>query len=243
MAANPALVQTFNNELIPAPFANEVFVLKRPKVGFELDGVQTRNGKWSTTGALYLSNVRLVFVAEKADASGLAGFDMPLVYVCKEKLNQPIFGCNNLAGQVWPAVNGGGPSGSLPPHSFKVLFKEGGIGTFYPLFYALAERARKAGAAQRQAPLAQAAPAVQELVHKAFVDPNDPSTIYLSQPAAESQRLQYTPAYAANYGQDEKVDGTCAGMAVAQSQRLQYTPAYAANYGQDEKYEPMAPRH
>jgi hypothetical protein len=45
MAANPALVQTLNNELIPAPFANEVFVLKRPKVGFELDGVQTRNGK------------------------------------------------------------------------------------------------------------------------------------------------------------------------------------------------------
>jgi hypothetical protein len=24
---------------------------------------------------------------------------MPLVYVFKDKLNQPIFGCNNLAGQ------------------------------------------------------------------------------------------------------------------------------------------------
>lgn len=106
MAANPALVQTFNNELVPAPFASELFVLKRPKVGFELDGVQTRNGKlvganellqpspaivhacgrltqllasaarhalhlrWSTTGALYLSNVRVVFVADKADPSG-----------------------------------------------------------------------------------------------------------------------------------------------------------------------------
>jgi hypothetical protein len=31
--------------------------------------------------------------------AGLAGFDMPLVYVFKDKLNQPIFGCNNLAGQ------------------------------------------------------------------------------------------------------------------------------------------------
>eukprot|EP00882_Tetradesmus_deserticola_P002287 GHRQ01002441.1.p1 GENE.GHRQ01002441.1~~GHRQ01002441.1.p1 ORF type:complete len:213 (+),score=79.22 GHRQ01002441.1:234-872(+) len=206
MSANPSLVQTFNNELIPAPFANEVFVLKRPKVGFELDGVQTRNGKWATTGALYLSNVRLVFVAENADASGLAGFDMPLVYIFKDKLHQPIFGCNNLAGQVWPAVDGGGPSGTLPPHSFKVLFKEGGIGTVYPLFYALTERARKADAAQRRASLAQTAPAVQELVHKAFVDPNDPSTVYLSQPAAESQRLQYQPTYAPNYGQDEKYE-------------------------------------
>lgn len=45
MAVNPALVQTYEGRLVPAPFANEVFVLTRPKVGFELDGVQTRNGK------------------------------------------------------------------------------------------------------------------------------------------------------------------------------------------------------
>lgn len=30
--------------------------------------------------------------------AGLAGFDLPLVYITKDKLNQPIFGCNNLAG-------------------------------------------------------------------------------------------------------------------------------------------------
>jgi hypothetical protein len=99
MAVNPALVQTYEGRLVPAPFANEVFVLTRPKVGFELDGVQTRSGKcvarssyqfpcsllllahaahaaalgtcrWSTTGALFLSNVRVVFLADKADASG-----------------------------------------------------------------------------------------------------------------------------------------------------------------------------
>lgn len=45
MAANPALVRTFTGELCPAPFSDELFVLKRPKVGFELDGVQTRSGK------------------------------------------------------------------------------------------------------------------------------------------------------------------------------------------------------
>jgi hypothetical protein len=45
MAANPALVQTPEGQLIPAPFANELFVLRRPRVGFELDGVQTRSGK------------------------------------------------------------------------------------------------------------------------------------------------------------------------------------------------------
>jgi hypothetical protein len=45
MAANPALVQTYQGALCPAPFANEVFVLSRPKVGFELDGVQTAKGR------------------------------------------------------------------------------------------------------------------------------------------------------------------------------------------------------
>ncbi|KAF8063821.1 satP [Scenedesmus sp. PABB004] len=210
MAANPALVQAFSGELHPAPFANETFVLKRPQVGFELDAVQTASGKWSATGCLYLSNVRVVFVADKADASGLAGFDMPLVYIDREKLNQPIFGCNNLAGRVWPAADGGGPGGSLPPHAFKVLFKAGGIGTFYPLFYALGQRARAAAAAPPRPPTAPPpsaaaeAAAVQELAHKAFVDPNDPSTVYLSAPVAESARLSYAPRYAANYGADDE---------------------------------------
>ena len=45
MSANPALVRSFNGELAVAPFASELFVLRRPKVGFELDGVQTRSGK------------------------------------------------------------------------------------------------------------------------------------------------------------------------------------------------------
>lgn len=39
-----------------------------------------------------------------------------------------------------------------------------------------------------------------------FVDPADPSTIYLTQPVDESQRLGSAPKYAANYGQDEKYE-------------------------------------
>lgn len=72
---------------------------------------------------------------------------------------------------MWPAVEGGGPAGGLPPHHFKVLFKEGGIGTFYPLYYALADRARRADLAARQAateqPLQQAQQEVAQMVNKA----------------------------------------------------------------------------
>eukprot|EP00955_Chlamydomonas_euryale_P080122 363378-Chlamydomonas_euryale.AAC.33 len=61
--------------------------------------------------------------------AGLQGFDFPLVYIRKDTLNQPIFGCNNLSGEVWAAEEGGGPAGSLPPHKFVIYFKIGGIGT------------------------------------------------------------------------------------------------------------------
>ena len=45
MAANPALVQTGNGEMMPAPYPNEAFVLRRPGCGFEIDNVRTRSGK------------------------------------------------------------------------------------------------------------------------------------------------------------------------------------------------------
>jgi hypothetical protein len=173
-----------------------------------------------------VSNVRLVFVADKTDpSSGLAGFDLPLVYIATEKLNQPIFGANNLSGTCFPAVEGGGPSGALPPHKWTVVFKSGGMGTLYPLFYALRQRALRMDAAARASaaaaahapqqkslspPLAAEQADVSELQRKAFVDPNDPSTIFLAQPVGEGDRLaRPAPAYAANYGKDESyVEGT-----------------------------------
>jgi hypothetical protein len=52
-----------------------------------------------------------ILCAVSCCAAGLAGFDLPLVYISKDKLNQPIFGCNNLAGELtlrrsWGVVGG-----------------------------------------------------------------------------------------------------------------------------------------
>uniref|UniRef100_A0A7S0RKJ1 Uncharacterized protein n=1 Tax=Chlamydomonas leiostraca TaxID=1034604 RepID=A0A7S0RKJ1_9CHLO len=209
MAANPALVNTLQNELVPAPFPEEAFVLKRTGVQFELEGVATTSGRWSCTGTLFLSNVRAVFIGDKADPSGLRAFDLPLVYLRNDSLHQPIFFCNNIKGQVWPAVQGGGPGGSLPPHDFKIIFKEGGIGTFWPLYYTLSVRAKnaleEAQAAHRRGPVdANPAPYAEGLVQRAFVDPSDPTTVYLAQPAVPPEsRVKQAPKYAANYGEDE----------------------------------------
>lgn len=94
-------------------------------------------------------------------------FELPLAYIRKDKFNQPIFACNNLsgklsiavphpsdlgaiagtmassnAGECWPAAPGGGPQGSLPPHVFSLYFKEGGVGTFLPLYFRFVDIAR-----------------------------------------------------------------------------------------------------
>ena len=46
------------------------------------------------------------------------------------------------AGECWPAAPGGGPQGSLPPHVFALYFKEGGVGTFLPLYFRFIDIAR-----------------------------------------------------------------------------------------------------
>lgn len=89
------------------------------------------------------------------------------MYLRSEKFNQPIFGANNLTGMVFsvrplPAlplkrtlsiltlsvegigasqVADGGPSSTNPnpPWDFTLYFKQGGCGTFLPLFFRILE--------------------------------------------------------------------------------------------------------
>ena len=146
----------------------------------------------------------MVFVANSPDATGLQAFDMPLVYIRSDKFNQPIFGCNHLAGECWPVAEDGGPGGTLPPHPYKLFFLKGGVGTFLPLYFRFLAAARQAERDRRSVEAAQAAAApaaVHETMHQAFVDPNDPTKIFLTQPVAATTAPP--PKYAANYGQDE----------------------------------------
>ncbi|KAL3142799.1 hypothetical protein ABBQ38_003098 [Trebouxia sp. C0009 RCD-2024] len=203
MAANPALSivsHAGQTTQLPALYAQEVIALQRDGIDFSINGLRHQSGKWSTRGVLYLTNLRLVFVAKQADAaSGLVAFELPLAYVRKDKFNQPIFACNNLSGECWPAAPGGGPQGNLPPHGFSLYFKEGGVGTFLPLYFSFVGIARDNLHKVQQQPSAP-----QELVATAFVDPSDPSRLYLAQPSepAASERPS-APKYAANYGVDE----------------------------------------
>jgi hypothetical protein len=186
MALNP---QLFGNGM-PVPFVDEMFVLAREGVEFEVDKIPgCDGGNLKAKGTIYLSNIRMVFVASKP-VGNIIAFDMPLLYVHGEKFNQPIFYCNNVSGMVEPVVPEGQSSAMYSTHKFKILFKEGGCGTFVPLYFNLMKSVRRynQSAAQPQADPVQAAQTpVDEMMRQAYVDPNDPTRIFLQQPTPESQ--------------------------------------------------------
>ncbi|WMV23250.1 hypothetical protein MTR67_016635 [Solanum verrucosum] len=186
MAVNP---QLFANGM-PIPFLNELFVLSRHGVEFEVDKIPGQVvGKTRTRGTIYLSNIRMVFVA-KMPVDFIA-FDMPLLFVSDEKFNQPVFHCNNISGLVDPVVPDNENRALYSTHTFKILFKDGGCGTFVPLFFNLIASVRRAqqqsGAEARADPLQAAQTPVDEMIRHAYVDPNDPTKIFLQQPTPESQ--------------------------------------------------------
>eukprot|EP00891_Asterochloris_glomerata_P002833 jgi/Astpho2/2833/Aster-00993 len=84
-----------------------------------------------------------------------------------------------------------------------MYFKEGGVGTFLPLFFRLLEFWRHHQPQPSAAPQPSAPPS--SLVATAFVDPSDPSKVYLTQPSQQDARVE-PPVYATNYGEDEKYE-------------------------------------
>ncbi|KAI5679475.1 hypothetical protein M9H77_10425 [Catharanthus roseus] len=195
MAVNP---QLFPNGM-PVPFVNELFVLAREGVEFEVDKIPgSRGGHVKAKGTIYLSNIRMVFVSNKP-VEGVAAFDMPLLYVHGEKFNQPIFFCNNISGLVDPVVPDNENRALYSTHSFKILFKEGGCGTFVPLFFNLIglvrqynQQTSRASAEPELDPLRAADTPVDEMMRHAYVDPNDPTRIFLQQPTPDSQLRRRT---------------------------------------------------
>ncbi|XP_008666489.1 uncharacterized protein [Zea mays] len=178
--------------LLSANISNHIFLLLLLLL---LLSIRAPGGHVKTKGTIYLSNIRMVFVASKPVGNFFA-FDMPLLFVHGEKFNQPIFHCNNISGFVEPVVPDNQNRALYSTHTFKILFKEGGCGTFVPLFLNLTASVRRynefeaqsaANMAPRVDPLQAAQTPVDDMMHHAYVDPNDPTKIYLQQPAPESQ--------------------------------------------------------
>merc|ERR1719231_1267951 len=98
----------------------------------------------------------------------------------RESFNQPIFGANNLTG-VSPPLQGSSCEEDI---QWRFGFNEGGVGTFLPIFFRLLQDMRQRMQGQSAAaPPPMAQPVVEQLVQAAYVDPNDPTKLYVSVPA------------------------------------------------------------
>eukprot|EP00440_Ansanella_granifera_P043720 gb/GFBE01047379.1/.p1 GENE.gb/GFBE01047379.1/~~gb/GFBE01047379.1/.p1 ORF type:complete len:225 (+),score=39.42 gb/GFBE01047379.1/:1-675(+) len=185
MAVNPLLAQDGATEsLFPMPESGEAFVLRRDNIDFEC--ALPRGGKLWGRGCFFLSSKRIVFVAgEKSCRQDFKSFAIPLQTMRRPKFEQPIFGANYLTGTTRPAPGTEADTAAAPlaggETAFYLTFRSGGCNTFLPLLFQLLAEVQ--AAQQTQGSIAQAA---QEgrLNQVAYVDPSDPSVLYLSQPSA-----------------------------------------------------------
>ncbi|CAE7505812.1 Wbp2nl [Symbiodinium sp. CCMP2592] len=184
MAVNPLLAQDgANQSLFPMPETGEAFVLKRDNIDFECS--LPRGGKLWGRGSFFLSSKRIVFVAlDKSCRQDFRSFAIPLQTLRKPKFEQPIFGANYLAGSTRPLPGTENDQTAAPllggDTVFYLTFRSGGCNTFLQLLFQLLSEVQ---AQNSQNTIAQAA---QEgrLNQVAYVDPSDPSVLYLSQPTA-----------------------------------------------------------
>eukprot|EP00930_Biecheleria_cincta_P076790 TRINITY_DN64008_c0_g1_i1.p1 TRINITY_DN64008_c0_g1~~TRINITY_DN64008_c0_g1_i1.p1 ORF type:complete len:242 (-),score=33.83 TRINITY_DN64008_c0_g1_i1:102-776(-) len=192
MAVNPMLAQDgASGSLFPMPESGEAFVLRRDNIDFEC--VLPRGGKLWGRGCFFLSSKRIVFVSEgKSCRQDFKSFGIPLQTIKKPKFEQPIFGANYLTGATKPAPGTEADPMAAPliggDTLFYLTFRSGGCNTFLPLLFQLLADVQ---ASQPQGSVAQAA---QEgrLNQVAYVDPSDPSVLYLSQPTAVPGSQQST---------------------------------------------------
>ncbi len=170
MALNPPM--TISND--PCRVEGEFFVMKRNGVEFEfaVDKGNTYTGK----GYVILTTCRLVCVNNPKYQSPFKAFDIPLALINKEEFKQPFFGANYIQGICKPLFN------MLPGDiKFKIWFMEGGCGTFVPSFLNMCYSLRKNNNKGLDSKLINSISS-GSFAKTAYVDPNDPSVIYLEQP-------------------------------------------------------------
>jgi len=158
------------------PAANEVFVLRREAISFKIDGP---DGKFSASGVFFLTNYRIVFLKSGKVEShkGFSSFEIPMNLISNPDFKQPIFGANYMEGHVNPIITATSPV--TGPTKWYLTFNRGGCNTFLRAFFPLLRSAINAtGNVSALGIIGN----LHQGQSAAFVDPSDPSIVYVSQP-------------------------------------------------------------
>ncbi|KAI8097777.1 uncharacterized protein BX664DRAFT_327245 [Halteromyces radiatus] len=138
MSLNCAMLSHDRQSVIPLPQEKAFFTQSSIKLVLDCseDGYPgNSSGYWSSQGLIYLSNQRIVFIAQKPNDS-LQSLNIPILHLKNWKLEQPWFGANYIEGIVLP-VSGGG---LLKNGKLRLTFTEGGAIEFTTILQALYER-------------------------------------------------------------------------------------------------------
>ncbi|KAJ1638166.1 hypothetical protein T492DRAFT_947132 [Pavlovales sp. CCMP2436] len=170
MSVNPALDEHTDD---PVALEHERLLIRREGVTFDgtVDGTHYR-----LRGFAVLSNLRVVFVSQEPAA--ISALDLPLANTRHESFNQPIFGCSNISATTSP-LRGGNIRSDV---AWKLEFREGGVGTWLPWFFTVLKVMRRHVEAVAQgggAPARAPAPPNADMMKQAYVDPHDPTKLYL----------------------------------------------------------------
>jgi len=159
----------------PVPMEGEVFILSRSGISFS---AKSGSSKFERDGQLYLSTLRVVFIADRPN-DHCSAFDIPLATLYDEKFNQPIFGANNMTGKCPPLDS----SGLAEDIKWYIGFKNGGVGTLLPFFFNMLQEMRNRMSQPNPTSVNAVVPetVAQSLVQAAYVDPSDPTKFYVPQ--------------------------------------------------------------
>lgn len=189
MALNVPLT-TGPDGAFPLPFPGEVFVLTRDKIALTLKDANMHLK--ALKGRLYVTSMRQVFLpADETKSGGVQSVELPWRGMWEERFNQPIFGVNNLTATV-QYYDGEPFNGSL---AVRLDFPYGGCNTFLPVFNNILRATRAQLRLEAEGPPPPPIPAPGEAAaapaeyypgeNDAFVDPNDTSRLYTTQPVVQ----------------------------------------------------------
>eukprot|EP00922_Rhytidocystis_sp_ex-Travisia-forbesii_P066113 GHVS01098179.1.p1 GENE.GHVS01098179.1~~GHVS01098179.1.p1 ORF type:complete len:225 (-),score=25.65 GHVS01098179.1:172-846(-) len=222
MAVNPVLAQdSQTGELFPLPIPGEVFFIKRKGIGLK---AETPTGTMKGSGTFVLTSRRIVFMKDGKPEQhrDFTSFELPMHLISSPKFEQPIFGANYMKGKVDPLV---GAENALPgTTTWHLTFNKGGCGTFLNLFFRLhLEATRNAG----WTPTPDLTTQLAQGTGAAFVDPNDPSIVYLTQPVPSAPPPTGSPPPPCSQPPTSTGNPLCASGGQTEPRPYAYPSSYA----------------
>ncbi len=172
---NPPMTNdVLTGSLFPSPLPSESFILRRD--GVAVDIKSPVYGRLTGTGEIFLSNIRIVFhCTGRKGKPDFVSYQLDLAEILRPKFEQPLFGANYLTGSTR----------SVTPDTWTITFNKGGCGTLLPVLTDLLQRV---GSVQPVTGGHRAV--VVPTTNVAYIDPNDPSFIYVQQPVPPARPLE-----------------------------------------------------